>query len=209
MATMAYPSAEQMFQMQYESVRRDEVVGVLLAIFLGCFGIHHFYVGRNGLGILYCCLFWTGIPAILGLIECFFMPGRVRSFNAVQAAGIAAALGIAIPAYVAWEGYAAPGFGGPGFGGPGFAGAGFAGAGFAGAGYAGAGYAARNAGVSYAQPGVQGYAPVYRGSQAVAVPVPVPAPVPGAETTLVVCEQCRMTNPVGSRFCSGCGTGLV
>jgi hypothetical protein len=33
------------------------------------------------------------LPAILGLIECFFMPGRVREFNAIQAAGIAAALG--------------------------------------------------------------------------------------------------------------------
>ena len=81
MGTMVYPNAEQMFQMQYESVRRDEVVGVLLALLLGCFGVHHFYLGRTGLGILYLCFFWTGIPAILGLIECFFMPGRVRRFN--------------------------------------------------------------------------------------------------------------------------------
>ena len=29
----------------------------------------------------------------MGFIECFFMPGRVREFNAIQAAGIAAALG--------------------------------------------------------------------------------------------------------------------
>jgi TM2 domain-containing membrane protein YozV len=80
-------------------VRRDEVVGILLALFLGVFGIHHFYLRRTGLGILYCCFFWTGITAILGLIECFFMPGRVREFNAIQAAGIAATLGIAMPAW--------------------------------------------------------------------------------------------------------------
>ena len=83
-----------MFYEQYESVRRDEVVGILLALFLGTFGIHHFYLRRTGLGILYCCFFWSGIPSILGFIECFFMPGRVREFNAIQAAGIAAALGM-------------------------------------------------------------------------------------------------------------------
>jgi TM2 domain-containing membrane protein YozV len=74
-------------------------VGILLALFLGTFGIHHFYLRRTGLGILYCCFCWTGLTAILGFIECFFMPGRVREFNAIQAAGIAAALGIAMPGW--------------------------------------------------------------------------------------------------------------
>ena len=99
MSTVPYPSPQQVFQMQYESARRDEVVGVLLALFLGCFGLHHFYLGRTGLGVLYLLFCWTGIPAILGFIECFFMPGRVREFNAIQAAGIAAALGIGMPAW--------------------------------------------------------------------------------------------------------------
>ena len=97
MATVPYPNAQAIFYQQYEAVRRDEVVGILLALFLGTFGIHHFYLRRNGLGILYCCFFWTGIPSILGFLECFFMPGRVREFNAIQAAGIAAALGISVP----------------------------------------------------------------------------------------------------------------
>lgn len=97
MSTVAYPNAQAIFYQQYESVRRDEVVGILLALFLGTFGIHHFYLRRTGLGILYCCFFWTGITAILGFLECFFMPGRVREFNAIQAAGIAAALGMAAP----------------------------------------------------------------------------------------------------------------
>jgi TM2 domain-containing membrane protein YozV len=99
MSTVQYPNAQAVFYQQYEVVRRDEVVGILLALFLGTFGIHHFYLRRTGLGILYCCFFWTGIPAILGFLECFFMPGRVREFNAIQAAGIAAALGIAVPGY--------------------------------------------------------------------------------------------------------------
>jgi TM2 domain-containing membrane protein YozV len=99
MATSPYPNPQAIFYQQYEYVRRDEVVGILLALFLGGFGVHHFYLRRTGLGILYLCFFWTPIPWILGFIECFFMPGRVREFNAIQAAGIAAALGIPMPGW--------------------------------------------------------------------------------------------------------------
>lgn len=99
MSSIPYPNPQAIFYQQYEAVRRDEVVGILLALFLGTFGIHHFYLRRTGLGVLYCLFFWTGIPAILGFIECFFMPGRVREFNAIQAAGIAAALGIPMPGW--------------------------------------------------------------------------------------------------------------
>lgn len=96
------PNTQAMFYEQFEAVRRDEVVGILLALFLGTFGVHHFYLRRTGLGILYCCFFWSGIPSVLGFIECFFMPGRVREFNAIQAAGIAAALGMSVPQGWGW-----------------------------------------------------------------------------------------------------------
>jgi TM2 domain-containing membrane protein YozV len=99
MSTYAYPNPQAIFYQQFEAVRRDEIVGILLALFLGTFGLHHFYLRRTGLGILYLCFFWTGIPSILGFFECFFMPGRVREFNAIQAAGIAAALGIPMPVW--------------------------------------------------------------------------------------------------------------
>jgi len=99
MSSQPYPNAQAIFYQQYEAVRRDEVVGILLALFLGGFGIHHFYLRRTGLGILYVCLCWTPIPWVLGFFECFFMPGRVREFNAIQAAGIAAALGISMPGW--------------------------------------------------------------------------------------------------------------
>ena len=105
-----YTDPQILFQQHYESVRRDELIGVLLALFLGCFGIHHFYLNRTGLGILYCCFCWTGIPAIIGFFECFFMPGRVRRYNAMQAAGIAAALGIAIPGLAGYPGWREPGY---------------------------------------------------------------------------------------------------
>jgi TM2 domain-containing membrane protein YozV len=99
MSSFAYPNPQAIFYQQYEAVRRDELIGVLLALFLGTFGAHHFYLRRTGLGILYLCFFWTGIPALAGFIECFFMPLRVREFNAIQATGIAAALGIPTPLY--------------------------------------------------------------------------------------------------------------
>jgi TM2 domain-containing membrane protein YozV len=73
------------FYAEYERARKDETIGVLFALLLGSFGIHHFYLRRDGLGVLYLIFFWTGIPALLGFIECFFMPGRVREYNAAQA----------------------------------------------------------------------------------------------------------------------------
>lgn len=47
----------------------NRVAGALLAIFLGDFGIHHFYTGDTRDGILHLVFFWTGIPALIGFIE--------------------------------------------------------------------------------------------------------------------------------------------
>ena len=44
-------------------------VYVLLAIFFGGLGAHHFYAGYNGKGILYLVLLVTGISVLLGLIQ--------------------------------------------------------------------------------------------------------------------------------------------
>jgi TM2 domain-containing membrane protein YozV len=41
----------------------------LLAIFLGGFGVHHFYLGNTNIGVIYLVLACTGISGILGLIE--------------------------------------------------------------------------------------------------------------------------------------------
>jgi TM2 domain-containing membrane protein YozV len=48
---------------------KTKIGAALLAIFLGGLGVHKFYLGDTGLGILYLVFFWTAIPAILGLIE--------------------------------------------------------------------------------------------------------------------------------------------
>jgi len=47
----------------------DQVAAGILAVLLGGLGVHKFYQGNTRNGLLYLCFFWTGIPAILGLVE--------------------------------------------------------------------------------------------------------------------------------------------
>ncbi|MCX6785914.1 MAG: TM2 domain-containing protein [Candidatus Komeilibacteria bacterium] len=44
-------------------------ISVFLALLLGGLGIHKFYLGRPGQGILYLIFCWTFVPAIVSLIE--------------------------------------------------------------------------------------------------------------------------------------------
>lgn len=48
---------------------KSKVTAGVLGILLGGLGIHKFYLGRTGMGILYLLLCWTYIPGIVGLIE--------------------------------------------------------------------------------------------------------------------------------------------
>lgn len=48
---------------------RKRVVAALLAFFVGGIGIHKFYLGKAGQGILYLLFSWTGIPMFIGFIE--------------------------------------------------------------------------------------------------------------------------------------------
>jgi TM2 domain-containing membrane protein YozV len=41
----------------------------IFAILLGGLGVHKFYLGQTGMGILYLLFCWTGIPSVIGLIE--------------------------------------------------------------------------------------------------------------------------------------------
>ncbi|MGZ4815855.1 MAG: NINE protein [Terriglobales bacterium] len=86
------------FQTEYFARRKDPVIGVLLAIFLGSFGAHRFYLGQNGIAILYILFCWTLIPHLIALIEAFFMPGRVERWNANMAAEIANRVRAGFPA---------------------------------------------------------------------------------------------------------------
>lgn len=48
---------------------KSKTAAGLLALFLGGIGVHKFYLGKIGMGILYLCFCWTGIPAVVGFIE--------------------------------------------------------------------------------------------------------------------------------------------
>ncbi|HEX4735949.1 MAG TPA: TM2 domain-containing protein [Allosphingosinicella sp.] len=48
---------------------RSRIAAALFALFLGGFGVHKFYLGRTGQGIVYLLFCWTLLPAIIAFIE--------------------------------------------------------------------------------------------------------------------------------------------
>lgn len=48
---------------------KSKIVAGILGILLGGLGIHKFYLGKTGKGILYILFCWTYIPALVGLVE--------------------------------------------------------------------------------------------------------------------------------------------
>jgi TM2 domain-containing membrane protein YozV len=48
---------------------KSRIAAALLAFFLGGFGIHKFYLGQVGLGIVYLLFCWTFIPYIVAFVE--------------------------------------------------------------------------------------------------------------------------------------------
>ena len=48
---------------------KSKVVAGVLALFLGGLGIHKFYLGRGGMGVLYLVFCWTFVPAVIGFFE--------------------------------------------------------------------------------------------------------------------------------------------
>ena len=48
---------------------KDKSLVVILALLLGGFGIHYFYLGKNMLGVLMILFCWTGIPLLIAIID--------------------------------------------------------------------------------------------------------------------------------------------
>lgn len=53
----------------YAPSGKSRSTAAVLAILLGGFGIHKFYLGAWGWGLIYLLFCWTYIPAVIGLIE--------------------------------------------------------------------------------------------------------------------------------------------
>lgn len=47
----------------------NKTTAALLALFLGGLGLHKFYLGRTGMGLIYLVFCWTLIPALISLVE--------------------------------------------------------------------------------------------------------------------------------------------
>jgi len=64
------------------SDKKNKWVAFFLALFLGGFGVHKFYLKQTGLGILYLLFCWTYVPAFLGLIEAISLASYTQdNFN--------------------------------------------------------------------------------------------------------------------------------
>lgn len=61
---------------------KNRKLAAVLAIALGGFGAHKFYLGKILWGIIYLLFCWTGIPTIISLIEgIIFLTESDSSFN--------------------------------------------------------------------------------------------------------------------------------
>jgi TM2 domain-containing membrane protein YozV len=48
---------------------KNRIVAALLALFVGGLGIHKFYLGRIGWGIVYVLFCWTFVPMLVSFVE--------------------------------------------------------------------------------------------------------------------------------------------
>jgi TM2 domain-containing membrane protein YozV len=48
---------------------KSRLAAILFALFLGGLGIHKFYLGRIGWGIVYLLFCWTFVPTVISVIE--------------------------------------------------------------------------------------------------------------------------------------------
>jgi TM2 domain-containing membrane protein YozV len=52
---------------------KNKLAAILLAVFLGSFGLHKFYLKKYVLGVAYLLFCWTFIPSVLGVIDAIML----------------------------------------------------------------------------------------------------------------------------------------
>ncbi|WP_101357457.1 NINE protein [Raineya orbicola] len=48
---------------------KKRLIAAAMSLFGGTWGVHHFYLGNFGKGVLSVIFSWTGIPTIIGLVD--------------------------------------------------------------------------------------------------------------------------------------------
>lgn len=72
-----------LYPVKYTGPVKYRLVAGTLAILLGTFGAHKFYMNQSRKGFLYIAFLWSGIPSILGIIEgILYLTDREDIFNA-------------------------------------------------------------------------------------------------------------------------------
>lgn len=64
-----HPNKAKAGNMQVAGPPKSRIVAGVLALLLGGIGVHKFYLGKAGFGILYLLFCWTFIPAIVAFVE--------------------------------------------------------------------------------------------------------------------------------------------
>lgn len=80
------------FYARYNEKKKSSLIAIVLAIFLGTFGVHKFYQGKIFWGIIYVVFCWTGIPTVWSWIEAVTMIPWVKAHNFAVAVDIAEAV---------------------------------------------------------------------------------------------------------------------
>ncbi|RAL25504.1 hypothetical protein DL240_04655 [Lujinxingia litoralis] len=52
---------------------KSKTTAAVLAFILGGLGVHKFYLGQNGQGLLYLLFCWSGIPSLIAFVECIML----------------------------------------------------------------------------------------------------------------------------------------
>jgi TM2 domain-containing membrane protein YozV len=66
---------------------KSRPLAIVLALFLGNFGVHRFYLGDMAIGFIYLLFFWTGIPGLIAWAESLYFLTRSNEDWARQHGG--------------------------------------------------------------------------------------------------------------------------